>query len=223
MAAGPEVSLARGRSACTVVPVPMAAVDREVAARLLGEAIDHREPEPGSRGPAAWCEERLERPLEHLRGHARAGVGRPRASRSRPARPRIARASASRAATLRSRSSARPPSGMASRALITRLSSACSSWRGIDAAWSSRSGRERAIELDASPSVRRSSSLHARRSASFRSTRPRLAASGCARTPAAAGSGWRPGRAAVRDLVVRRRRPCRVSSSASRSELGGCR
>ena len=50
------------------------AVDSGVAARLLGEAVHHREAEPGSLACGLGREEGLERKLHHLGRHAVAGV-----------------------------------------------------------------------------------------------------------------------------------------------------
>ena len=50
-------------------------IDPHLPARLLGEAIDHRQAEAGALADRFRCEERLEHPRDHLRRHAGAGVG----------------------------------------------------------------------------------------------------------------------------------------------------
>ena len=59
----------------TVVPLPGLAVEVDVAARLLDEAVDHAEAEPAADPRPLGGEEGLEGALEHLRRHAVAGVG----------------------------------------------------------------------------------------------------------------------------------------------------
>ena len=51
------------------------AVDREMAARLHGEAVDHAEAEAGGDGRRLGGEEWFSRPLDHVGWHAGAGIG----------------------------------------------------------------------------------------------------------------------------------------------------
>ena len=102
------------------------AVQDAVVRRLLGHAMDHRQAEAGALADALGGEERLGGARQRLGVHALAGVVQRqpdivpgRATCRRPPWPRCAR-----------RWSRMPPSGMASRALTARLSSAVSSWCG---------------------------------------------------------------------------------------------
>ena len=52
----------------------LGAVDPDMAARLLGEAVDHRQPEAGALADRLGREERLEDLRERVRRHADAGV-----------------------------------------------------------------------------------------------------------------------------------------------------
>ena len=136
------------------------AVERHVPARLLDEAVDHREAKPAARAHLLGGEEGLEGALLHLLGHARAGVS--DRDEHIPARPDLrmqsgvirARAPCSRHVMVSS-----PPLGMASRALIARLRIAFCSWLG-----STRTGQrslsERLRTRIVSPRVRRSSGGH---------------------------------------------------------------
>ena len=97
-----------------------------------GKAVDHRQAEAGPLPDRLGGEERIEGPRDHVGRHADAGIGDRRCRHIGPARRRACRAriASSRRGIARSRSSAVPPSGMASRALIARLSIALSSWCG---------------------------------------------------------------------------------------------
>ena len=63
-------------------PLPLPAVERQRAAELGGEAVDHRQAEPGAPADALGREEGLDRPGEGRLVHADAGVGDGRAGRS---------------------------------------------------------------------------------------------------------------------------------------------
>ena len=54
----------------TVVPEAGLAVDRDVAVRLLDEAVHHAQAKPGALADLLGGEERLEGARQHLRRHA---------------------------------------------------------------------------------------------------------------------------------------------------------
>ena len=65
---------ATGSHSSTVVPTPRLAVIAHRAARLRGQAVHHREAEPGALAGALGGEERLGRALQRRLVHAGAGV-----------------------------------------------------------------------------------------------------------------------------------------------------
>ena len=125
---------------------------------LAREAVDHREAEPGALPDRLGGEERIEGARLHGRRHADAGVGDRQADILARRRRRAAppRSGASRCAFAVSIVSM-PPSGIASRALIARLSSALSSWCGSQKVPHSPPAATISSRI-VSPMVRRSSS-----------------------------------------------------------------
>ena len=121
------MSSVRGSSSENVVPSAGRAVDRDRAAALPDEAVDHRQSEAGAGAFRLGGEERLEDPRPARRAECRR---RCRARAARRTGRRRSRAPAPPSA-LMSRFevsiASRPPCGMASRALSTRLTSTCSS------------------------------------------------------------------------------------------------
>ena len=101
------------------------AVELDVAAGLLDEAVDHAEAEAGAGAGRFGGEERLEGAPAHLVRHACSGVGDRDQHVAAGAHLRVhLRIVGVEPRRARSRPSAVPPRGMASRALIARLSSA---------------------------------------------------------------------------------------------------
>jgi hypothetical protein len=111
----------------TSVPCP-GRFDAHLAARLLGEAVHHRQAQAGALPHRLGGEEGIEGARQHVRRHAGAVVAH-RTARIRPAQVAIA-ARLRPIQRLPVSISMRPPSGMASRALLARFSSALSSWFG---------------------------------------------------------------------------------------------
>ena len=104
---------AAGSRTVNVEPSPGSRADVDAPARLGDDPVHGREPEAGAEPDVLGREERLEDALEHGGLDARAGVARPPAARGSPCAP-VSIASV-------------PPSGIASRALIARLITTCSS------------------------------------------------------------------------------------------------
>ena len=100
--------------------------DPRGAARLARHAIDHRQAKAGALADLLGGEEGLEGARRDLVAHARCRCRRWPARHSRRRRARGRR----RPSTGRVEKVSTPPSGMASRALIARLSTATSSWVG---------------------------------------------------------------------------------------------
>ena len=109
-------------------------VDPHLPARLPHEAVDHRQAEAGALADGLGGEERVEGPGDHLRRHAGAGIG----DAEREVLPRrqvaLLRAPGSSSHLLAVSMVMRPPSGIASRALMQRLRSAFSSCGGSTSA-----------------------------------------------------------------------------------------
>ncbi len=107
-----------------------AAFDAEFAARLLGEAFGHRQAKPGSNADGLGGEKREKRLAgAGKRGgvHADAGVGNTEPHVAPQAQPRPVSRTAGEDDLARGGKDSRPPCGIASRALVARLTSAVSS------------------------------------------------------------------------------------------------
>src|SRR5258706_15639929 len=105
---------------------PQLAVDGDVAVGLPGKSVDHRKPEPGALPDRLGGEERIEGARRHLRTHADAGVADSDANIIAGRKRGVSAVTLPRCAFTGEMVSL-PPSGMASRALMARLSSALSS------------------------------------------------------------------------------------------------
>ena len=136
-------------------------IDPHLAAGLPGEAVDHRQAEAGALADRLGREERIERLRDHIRRHAGAGVG--DAERDILARRQVALAArrASSSHVLAVSMVRRPPSGMASRALMHRLSSAFSSWLGSTSVGPQAAARRRPRRSIVGPDRAADQVLHA--------------------------------------------------------------
>ena len=124
------------------------AVDPDVAAALLDDAVDGRHPEPGSLVHRLRREERLEDAPSRLFVHPASGVARSRSSsRARDALPGARGNRTRRERQFRVRIDSRPPRAIASRALTTTLTMTCSIWPR-SALTGASSGIEHRLELD---------------------------------------------------------------------------
>ena len=114
----------------TLVPSPGSLSQHDLAARLLDEAVGHRQAQAGALPGRLGGEEGFEGARQHLGRHALAGVG--HFDQDVFARAGTSGGSALPASTLAARMVSVPLPAIASRALMARFSSTLLSWLGID-------------------------------------------------------------------------------------------